>query len=467
MKLTHKINLNKEILILGDVFLDVFQNTDTLKISPERPVPVLKPSNVVNLLGGAANVANNIKSIGGSPFLISKLSNDITYKTIKKLLILNKINFKIVTNINYSSPVKKRIVQNDHQFCRLDEENHSKLKKIDEIKIIKFINKNIYKFQSLIISDYSKGFLTPSLISKTIKIFKNNKKKIFTDPKNKNISIYKGSNYICPNQNELGNFFDYEKLKINKNNTLKLIEKAKSDALIVTKGSHGISILSKDKKIINISQQTVNVYDVTGAGDTFISFFSYLTSNKIDVINSVKISSYACIKIVQKKYTAVLNFKEFQEIISKFCTENDVDLSLKVKLWKLAQFKIGITNGCFDVIHSGHLHLFSNAKQMCDKLIVLINSDKSVKDLKGDMRPKIKLEKRIELIKLVTVIDDIIPFDEKTPINLIKKIIPNILFKGSDYKKNEIIGYDFIKKNGGVVKIINKLSDFSTTKLIK
>jgi D-beta-D-heptose 7-phosphate kinase / D-beta-D-heptose 1-phosphate adenosyltransferase len=467
MKPTHKINFNKEILILGDIFLDVFQNTNTLKISPERPVPVLKPSNVVNLLGGAANVANNIKSIGGSPFLISKLCDDITCKTIKKLLVSNKINFKIVTNINYSSPVKKRIVQNDHQFCRLDDENHSKLNKKDEIKIIKFINKNIYKFQSLIISDYSKGFLTPSLISKTIKIFKNNKKKIFTDPKNKNISMYEGSNYICPNQNELSNFFDYEKLKINTKNTVKLVKKAKSDALIVTKGSHGISILSKDKKIINISQQTVNVYDVTGAGDTFIAFFSFLTSNKIDVINSIKISSCACVKIVQKKHTAILNFKEFQEIISKFCFENDIDLNLKVKLWKLANFKIGITNGCFDVIHSGHLHLFSNAKKLCDKLIVLINSDKSVKDLKGDMRPKIKLEKRIELIKLVTVIDDIIPFDEKTPINLIEKIIPNILFKGSDYKKKEVIGYDFIKRNGGVVKIINQLSDFSTTKLIK
>ena len=146
MKINYLRNFNEDMLILGDVFLDIFQTTDVLKISPERPVPVLEPTKAINLLGGAANVANNIKSIKGSPFLISKLSNDTTCKTIKKLLTINKINFKIVTNKDYSSPIKKRIVQNDHQFCRLDDESYSKLKKIDEIQIIKFIKKNINKF---------------------------------------------------------------------------------------------------------------------------------------------------------------------------------------------------------------------------------------------------------------------------------------------------------------------------------
>ncbi len=402
MKINYLRNFNEDILILGDVFLDIFQTTDILKISPERPVPVLEPTKAINLLGGAANVANNIKSIGGSPFLISKLSNDAACKTIKKLLNINKINFKIVTNKDYSSPIKKRIVQNDHQFCRLDDESYSKLKKTDEIQIIKFIKKNINKFQSLIISDYLKGFLTPDLIKKVIKIFRDNDKKVFTDPKNKNISVYRGSNYICPNQSEFNDFFDYEKLKIDKKSIIKLIKKTKSDAFIVTKGSHGITILSKDKKIINIQQESVNVYDVTGAGDTFIGFFSYLTSNNIDIVTSLRISSYACIRIVQKKHTATLSFKEFQELIGKFCSESNIDLNLKVKLWKLAKFKIGITNGCFDILHSGHLHLFRMAKKQCDKLVVLINSDKSVKDLKGDRRPRMKLEKRIELMKLIT-----------------------------------------------------------------
>ena len=174
-----KLSGIKNTLILGDIFLDIFQTTEVLKISPERPVPVLKPIKKKFLLGGAANVANNIKSIGGDPFLISKLSNDFAGSTIKKLLNENNIQFKIISNKHYSSPVKKRIVQNDHQFCRLDDESFTILEKADEIHIIKFIKKNIKKFESLIISDYSKGFLTPGLVKKTIKIFRDSKKKNF------------------------------------------------------------------------------------------------------------------------------------------------------------------------------------------------------------------------------------------------------------------------------------------------
>ena len=457
----------KNTLILGDIFLDIFQTTEVLKISPERPVPVLKPIKKRYLLGGAANVANNIKSIGGYPFLISKLSNDLTGTTIKKLLNKNKIQFKIVSNEKYSSPVKQRIVQNDHQFCRLDDESFSFLTKNDEIHIIKFIKKNIKKFQSLIISDYSKGFLTTDLIQRTIKIFRDSNKKILTDPKNRNIEIYKGSNFICPNHKEFYDFFDYQKLPITNNSTLKLLKKTKVDAFVVTKGSNGISVILDSGEKIDIPQEDVNVYDVTGAGDTFIGLLSYLLSNNIDLINSLKIATYACAKVVQKKHTAVLSFNEFRTIIENFCENEFINLKLKIILWKLIKLKIGVTNGCFDIIHSGHLHLFGQAKKNCDKLIVLINSDSSIKKLKGKDRPILKLDKRIELLKMIKHIDVIQSFDEQTPESFLNKILPDILFKGSDYKAKEVVGYNLIKSNGGTVKIINKLSNFSTSKLIK
>ena len=447
------------------MFLDIFQTTDILKISPERPVPVLEPTKKIKLLGGAANVANNIQSIGGSTFLISKLSNDISSKIIKKILVSNGIEFKIVTDKDYSSPVKQRIVQNDHQFCRLDDEYYFKLKKKDEIRIIKFVKKNIFKFKSLIISDYSKGFLTKNLIQKVIEILKNIKK-IFTDPKNKNIEIYKYSNFICPNQYEFDNFLDYQKLSLKQKSIQKLFNKTKAKAFVITKGSKGVSVIFKNGKKIDIPQIDVNVYDVTGAGDTFIGMLSYLLSNKIDLVNSIKISSFACGKIVQKKHTAVLNFFEFQKIIEEFCENNKIDLLLKITLWKIAKFKVGVTNGCFDVIHSGHIHLLSEAKKYCDKLIVLLNSDSSIKSIKGSKRPILNLNKRIEILNKIKDVDDIKSFDEKTPEKIISKIIPNILFKGSDYKAKELAGYKFIKNSGGSVKIIKKLRNFSTSKLI-
>ena len=459
-------NKSKKILILGDIFLDIFESTEILKMSPERPVPVLKTLKSTNLLGGAANVANNIKSIGGTPFLISKLSNDLTAKKIKQLLSKNKIEFKIISNKDYSSPIKKRIVQNDHQFCRVDDEIYSKLKKKDEIEIIRFIKKNINKFESLIVSDYSKGFLTDNLIKSSIKVFKDKKKPIFTDPKNKNIEVYKGSNFICPNLKEFHEFFEYQKLQFNNNSILKLLKKTNTDAFIVTKGSKGITVLLRNNKKIEIPQEDINVYDVTGAGDTFISIFSYMLSKNIDLVNSLKIASLACIKVVQKKHTAVLSFTEFQKMIEEFCENKYLDIDLKIILWKLVKLKIGVTNGCFDVLHSGHLHLLSDAKKKCDKLIVLLNSDSSIRKIKGKNRPMIKLGKRINLLKMIKGVDGVEVFEEKTPEKIITKILPDILFKGSDYKAKELAGYKTIKDNGGTVKIIKKLKNFSSTQLI-
>ena len=459
--------MQKNILILGDVFLDIFEITELLKMSPERPVPVLKKIQNKKVLGGASNVANNIKSIGGKPFLISKMANNRTYKEITDLLIKNQIKFKIVTNKNYSSSIKRRIVENNHQFCRIDDEEIKLLLISDEKKIFKYIKKNINKFDALILSDYSKGFLTKNLLEKTINLFRNHKKKVFTDPKKKDLEFYKGSNFICPNIKEFNDFLEFEKLNNNsKQSIAKLFKKSKSDAFIITKGSKGISIIFKNKKKINISQESVNIYDVTGAGDTFISFFSYLLTNDIDIINSLKIASKACIKIVQKKHTSVLSFDEFRYLISEYCDQNLINLDLKIKLWKIAQFKIGITNGCFDILHSGHLELFKKAKHLCDKLVVLINSDGSIKKLKGNKRPIIKLNKRIELIRTIKNIDDVVSFNHDTPLSLIQKIIPDILFKGSDYNERKVVGYNFIKKNGGKVKIIKKLSNFSTSKIL-
>ena len=192
---------------------------------------------------------------------------------------------------------------------------------------------------------------------------------------------------------------------------------------------------------------------------------SYLLSNNIGLINSIKISSYACGKIVQKKHTAVLSFVEFKKIIEEFCENDFVDLLLKIRLWKLVKLKIGVTNGCFDVLHSGHLHLLSEAKKNCDKLIVLLNSDKSIKMIKGKNRPILKLNKRIQILKMIKNVDVIKVFEEKTPEKIISKILPDILFKGSDYKTAQVIGYKLITNNGGKVKIINKLKNFSSTKL--
>lgn len=456
----------KKILILGDIFLDIFEETKAFKISPERPVPVLKPIGKQLLLGGASNVAANIKSIGGDPFLISKLSKDKYSNKIISLLKKKKINHKIFFNKKYASSVKKRIVENNHQFLRIDNEKITNLIRSDEISIIKYIKKNIKKFETLIISDYSKGFFSNYLLKNVLKIFHRNKKKIFTDPKKNNVEYYKYSNFICPNQIEFDEFLKYHNSFQNKKSLLRIFKLSKSDAFIITRGAMGVKIIFKNGKKINISQKIINVYDVTGAGDTFISYITFFHSKKIDLVNSVKIAIYACSKIVQKKHTSTLELDEFRSVIDKFCQEENVDFKLKIKLWKLAKLKIGIANGCFDVLHSGHLQLFKIAKKNCDKLIVLINSDQSVFKNKGSGRPKLKLNTRMQFLKMVKGIDLVEKFDEVTPINKINEIKPNIIFKGSDYKKKNVVGYKEIRSYGGKVFIIKNYKNFSSTKLI-
>ena len=457
---------NKNILILGDIFLDVFENTKVEKISPEKPVQVLSLVKKTELLGGAANVANNIKQIGGSPFLISKLSNNSTSKKIQKLLKKNKIDHKLFFHHNYSSPEKRRIVSEDHQFLRVDSEKKILLNKKHEKEILNFIKKNISKFEILILSDYAKGFLNAYIIKAAISLFKKNKKIIITDPKNSNIEIYKGSNFICPNWLELNQSLKFYNLKVNNKNVQKLIKLSNSDAYIVTKGSKGLLFYSRKQKEKYIPQKNVNIYDVTGAGDSFISFLSYLIFNKIDTINSIKFANFACSKIVQKKYTSHLDLNEFRNLMNIYSSSENLNFENKIKLWKLAKLKIGIANGCFDIIHSGHLHLFEKAKQHCDKLIILINSNISIKKLKGKHRPIIELSDRIKFLNMVKCIDYIIPFDDNTPLKMLKKILPDILFKGSDYKKEEVVGFNFLTQNKKKVKIIKKYKNFSSSKLI-
>lgn len=456
---------NKNILILGDIFLDVFENTKFEKISPEKPVQVLSLLDKTELLGGAANVANNIKKIGGTPFLVSKLSNNSTSKKIQKLLKKNKISYKLYYDDNYSSPEKKRIVSNDHQFLRVDNEKKILLKKKHEIEILNFLKKNIHKFEILILSDYAKGFLGQDLIKKTISLFKKNKKIIITDPKNSNIKIYKGSDYICPNWLELNRSLEFFNFKTNNRNVQKLIKLTNSKAYIVTKGSDGLIFYFNKNKEIYIPQKKVNIHDVTGAGDSFIAFMSYLIVNNIDIVNAVKFANFACLEIVQKKYTSHLDINEFRKLIDSFCNTENLKIEKKVFFWKIAKLKIGIANGCFDIIHSGHLHLFEKAKLQCDKLIILINSDKSVKKLKGNRKPIIKLKERIKFLNMIKSIDQIISFDDDTPLRMIKQIIPDILFKGSDYKKEKVVGFNFLAQRKKKVKIIKKYKNFSSSKL--
>ena len=309
-----KIN-NKSILVIGDVFLDIFGEYDAIKISPEAPIPVVKKTEEKFFIGGAANVANNIKSIGGEVFLISRRSSDKNSYKLKKILFKNKINNIFFKEAGYPTIIKERYLSQNQQLLRVDNDKIFPISPTLEKKITKFIKKNINKFSILIISDYAKGLLTRTLLKKIIHIFKLNKKLILCDPKSEDLSIYKGVDIMCPNEKEFLSFFK-EKDLTKKSMYKQIKNKTNFKNLIITKSDKGILMVNNKFKEKIFKKNKVQVFDVTGAGDSFIGIMAHLLNLGYNLEKSTEISSLCCSIIVTKKYTSVLNVEEFNNTLN-------------------------------------------------------------------------------------------------------------------------------------------------------
>tara|TARA_B100000029_G_scaffold492377_1_gene553590 strand:- start:21900 stop:23354 length:1455 start_codon:yes stop_codon:yes gene_type:complete len=465
--------LNKKIFCLGDLMLDNYIIGNTNRISPEGPIPVLDVENKIEMLGGIGNVVRNLSTLASETHLVSMTGNDEVAKKIEKKL--NQINCskKIVKDSNRPTTTKSRFIANNQQILRVDNENVSEISKKIEENIYKFSKKIILKSDAIIISDYKKGVLTTNLLRKIISFAKKNKKSIVLDPKSSNYEKYKGVTIITPNINELELVSKRKFLNDNDiiGSSKKLISKFNFKYVLVTMGKSGM-ILVSSKKSIKLNAEAQEIFDVSGAGDTVASFIAAGLASSLKIDDIVKIANIAAGVVVNKTGTSVAHLSEVLLAVNK----NDYHLSKVMKLneaintvnfWKNKNEIIGFTNGCFDYLHPGHISLFKQAKKCCSKLIVAINSDSSIKLNKGPLRPRQKLNKRLQVLNSIPFIDLIIVFSTKTPLDIIKKIKPKFLIKGSDYKESEIIGSKEVKKNGGKIIRAKILDNFSSSKIIE
>jgi len=457
------------ILVIGDVMLDEYWFGNCNKISPEAPVPVTKIINKNFKVGGAGNVALNLAEINSNVALVSTIGKDVEGKIIKKILNNKNIdlNFKEVDDCQ---TIKKlRIFSKHHQMIRLDFESKKEKYKI---KLDNKLKKKIDNHKLVLISDYEKGSLME--VKKIINYAKLKSKLIIIDPKGNDFSKYKGASILTPNIYEFTQIVGVIK---NKSMLIKkardLIKKSSLIGLLITQGKNGMTFVSKDK-VIHKNSLVQDIYDVTGAGDTVIAIFSaYLNLGKT-YEESMDMANIAASIVIKKIGTSTASKKEIDEIYelknkkpNKKIYISNSDILQKVETIKKRNKKIILTNGCFDVIHAGHIHLLENAKKLGDFLIVAINSDKSIKALKGNNRPINKLSARIEVLKALACVDLIITFDELTPLKIIKMISPDYLVKGGDYKIKDVIGAAIVKANKGKVKIIKIKKGFSTTKILQ
>ena len=468
---------SEKILCVGDLILDHYVHGDIDRISPEAPIPILKANDRnYNILGGCGNVARNICSANNKCHLISIVGNDDDGLKLKEIIkkIKNLTSSLIVDPVRCTTK-KTRYVCENQQILRVDKEMENPISTAIELKIIKLLKKKINDCNVIVLSDYNKGVLTNNLIKKIIKIAKDYKKILIVDPKKKDFSVYAGATFITPNLKELKEATNTLGISTKSNEdslvlklSKKIINKFDFKAVITTRSSNGISVVTDVGSFFHLPSEAKEVFDVSGAGDTVLAYLSSSISKGESLESSIKISNVAAGLAVAKFGTSVVSIDEIDNIKqiknNKVITNQDISKILKDYD---SEKIIGFTNGCFDLLHTGHISYLKSAKQKCDILILGLNSDESIKKLKGKNRPIVEQKDRVEILSSFPFVDKIVVFDEVTPIKLIKKIKPNIIFKGKDYKKKDVVGFYESKKWHGRVILIDFVENKSTTNLIE
>lgn len=458
--------MKDKIIIVGDIIIDKYIYGRVEKISQESPTAIVNiEANYKEriILGGAANVAANVRSLGTNVELVSVIGRDSNSLIAKKLLKKKKIKFNFLQLENYLVTEKTRVISNNQQIIRLDKD--SEIISYDQQLLEKKLNKALSNANLLVISDYNKG--TIQNIQRLIKLANKKKVKVLIDSKKINISNYKNSFLIKPNQKEFQNIFNLKTNdpKIN-SKVPKLMKKFNIEFLLLTLGEKGMKLFSQ-KNVKNFKSEAREVFDVTGAGDTVLASLAFSLNKNNDLITSIKFALNAAAIVISKLGTSEITIDEMEVKKIKNKILNIKELLKKIKEHKQNKKKIVFTNGCFDLLHSGHIHLLKESKKRGDILVVGLNSDKSVKINKGKQRPIINELDRATHLDSLEFVDYIIIYNEKTPEILIKKIKPNVLTKGYEYKNKFIAGKKFILEKEGKVSLIKKYKNYSTSKLLK
>ena len=464
IKLQNKIK-NNTVLVIGDAILDVQINGEFKGKSAEVDIPVFKESGTKFVLGGACNVAVNLLEAGQTVKFCYAVKNDNYNDKLNDLLLGYKNTYGEKLSIcgvltSGVTTVKKRYFVGDTQIFRSDEELPSNLSKGEEIAFIDCLKTQIPSCNIVVISDYNKGVITTSLVEKIVKIAKESGVKVIADPKTNDYTKYKNCNYIKPNLKEFTEMVKfYGTGGVNEKTASEIANKNGNDAIIVTLGADGMFFALANGDRYNQKGVKTQVVDVCGAGDTALSYLAVGLTSELTPNECMILANTASSKKLQKLGASGVSVNELFVPLTKIISSNEIPYVLKALQGK----KIVFTNGCFDILHKGHIKSLKKAKELGDALIVGVNTDDSIKRLKAENRPYNNLESRLEVLSALPFINYIIPFSEDTPYELIKAIKPSVLVKGSEYKNTGIVGEDIVKSNGGEVVYIEMERGYSTT----
>lgn len=466
------------VLVVGDVMLDRFVYGEVQRISPEAPIPVLRVTREISMPGGAGNVARNIASLGGRAFLFGLAGDDAAADALNDALATTPgIEAHLVVDEARPTAEKARLIGQRQQLLRVDREEPGEPSAEALAVLQSSALEALEKAQVLVLSDYAKGALSAPLISKLIAAAKKSGKIVLVDPKGSDYARYRGADIITPNQKEaaLASGLACDNNAQAEAAGRALMQAAGVEAALITRGPAGMSLVSsRSNTALHLAAEAREVFDVSGAGDTVVAALAVALASGLPLPVAARIANIAAGVAVAKLGTAVVLPEELRAALH-VPDPHGIDDKVAgleraqalVANWRARGERIGFTNGVFDLLHSGHLALLSEARSRCDRLIVAINADASVKRLKGESRPVQDETHRARLLAALSLVDLVIVFTEDTPIPLLQALQPDLLIKGGDYTVDQVVGADIVQGYGGQVMVSHLLPGHSTTSTIQ
>jgi D-beta-D-heptose 7-phosphate kinase/D-beta-D-heptose 1-phosphate adenosyltransferase len=468
------------VLCIGDLMLDDFVYGEVSRISPEAPAPVIAVSREDLIIGGAGNVARNIASLGARCVFLGVVGDDMAGKTLKAAFVEHKrIKPHLVVDSSRPTTRKLRFVS-DHfstHLLRADWEVAKPVGAKVEAALIKQALAVLPKVGAVVISDYAKGVLTPKLIRAVIDRARKLNKPVVVDPKGLDYSIYRGATLITPNRKELA---DATRQPVGTNDELvaaadALARQVRSEAVLVTLSEQGMMLHARKADPVYVPAYSVKVRDVSGAGDTVAAVLSVMLAMQADFEAAMRAANAAASVVVGKRGTATVSAPELRARILPAATlapEEKIvfdwrELQEPLAAWRTQGLRVGFTNGVFDLLHPGHVKVLAQARAACDRLVVGLNSDASVRRLKGNGRPIQSEHARAEVLAALEAVDLVVVFEQDTPLELIRKVKPSVLVKGGDYRRNQVVGRDVVEAQGGEVVLVDLVPGFSTTRIVE
>lgn len=469
MKLTMPHFDQAQVLVVGDVMLDRYWYGGTSRISPEAPVPVVKVSNIEDRPGGAGNVALNIAALGAGVTLSGIVGSDEAGDALTSRLHAAHVYCDFRVSESHPTITKLRVISRQQQLLRLDFEEL--FHRADAIAMAEQARDLVGYMRAVILSDYAKGALADPQI--LIKKSREQGVPVFVDPKGVDFTRYRGATLLTPNLHE------FQAVVGACTSERELVDRGKQlladlslDALLVTRGSQGMTLLRPDVEELHLPARAREVYDVTGAGDTVISVLAASVAAGESLPNAVGLSNMASCLVVGKLGTATVSSPELRRALiqaegSERGTMTEEQVKIMVEDARANGEKIVFTNGCFDIIHAGHVGYLEQARAQGDRLIVAVNDDASVTRLKGEGRPINPVNRRMEVLSGLESVDWVLPFGDNTPRGLLELLKPDMLVKGGDYSRDQVVGWEIVEAYGGEVKVLSLLDNCSTTAIVE